>query len=379
MRILYYYSKLNIGGAERSTVRLLNSMVQNGHETTLLLRWNGGLLENELDSRIRIIHLKKGNISNSRAVQKVFIQIREKIGLCYRLGKLGNEQFDIVISGLFGYNPKILFKWVKAKQYYQLLRNDVTETGKYGKTIQYMNQYGEKFDAYIGVSQYTTDSFKLNYSQLEDKAHTIYNILPEIDVDDIKLKANPMIGYEDKMKILTVCRLADKAKGLYRMVHVCEELRKTFGDSFVWFIVGDGPDREELKQRITSANLQNQMILCGEQNNPFPYYIHADLVAVLSYYEGLCGVVNEAKIIKRPVIATEFSGIYEQIKSGINGIIVKNNTEAIVSGLKDLMSHPEDLKRFAINGMSPELTDNEKKIKQYEALFEQIEERKKNG
>ena len=61
MNILYYYSKLNIGGAERSTVRLLNKMVERGCNVSLLLRWNNGTLEDELDQRIQLIHLKQGD------------------------------------------------------------------------------------------------------------------------------------------------------------------------------------------------------------------------------------------------------------------------------------------------------------------------------
>lgn len=375
MKILYYYSKLNIGGAERSTVRLLNGFVMQGHDVSLLLRWDGGTLESELNPQIKRIYLKKTHPEKCK-VRKIMSFGFETAASVIRGRLLKKNDYDICISGLFGYNPRLLLTNIKAKQYYQLLRNDVSKTGDYGKTREYMHCYGYKFDAYIGVSKYTTESFRKIYPQFADRAHTIYNVLADCTFDNA---FNPFVDYEDKMKILTVCRLADKAKGLYRMVHVCKDLRKTFGDSFVWFIVGDGPDREELKRKIASAGIQNQMIICGEQSNPFPYYIHADLVAVLSYYEGLCGVVNEAKIMERPVIATEFSGIHEQIKSGINGIIVENNTEAIVNGLKDLMSHPENLERLAINGMPPDLTDNEKKIKQYETLFEQIEEKKKNG
>ena len=61
MKILYYYSKLNIGGAEKSTVRLLNAFTKNGHDVTLLLRWSGGTLESNLDNNVKIIHLKKNS------------------------------------------------------------------------------------------------------------------------------------------------------------------------------------------------------------------------------------------------------------------------------------------------------------------------------
>lgn len=367
MKILYYYSQLNIGGAERSTVRLLNKMAEKGHEVTLLLRWDGGTLENELNPNIVRIYLKRANGKPINACK----QIMETIKCNLREKRLKKNDYDVVLSGLFGYDPKILFQKIRAKQYYQLLRNDVGKTGGYGKTALYMEEYGAMFDAYIGVSKYTTQSFCKCYPQYQNKALTIYNILPDIP-EDIGSVPQIMAEGTGKLRILTVCRLADKAKGLFRMVRICKALHEEFGDSFRWYIVGDGSDRQELERRIQEANLSQVMILCGETNNPFMYYKGADLVAVLSYYEGLCGVVNEAKMMQKPVIATQFSGINEQLRDGYNGYIVENGEEAILQKMREILAQPELLNPLNINGMPEELLSNDQKIIQYETLFQEL-------
>lgn len=374
MKILYYYSKLNIGGAENSTVRLLNAFAEMGHEVTLLLRWSGGSLEKRLAPRIRVIHLKEEHDANGLE-NYVFFAL-ETLMSWKRERELLNDQYDICISGLFGYDPQILFRYVRAKQYYQMLRNDVSRTGSFGKTIKYMSTFGDRFDAFIGVSKYTTESFTKTFPQYSAKAHTIYNILPTIAP---RTYENPFVGWSDRFKIVTVCRLTDQAKGLFRMVNVCRELKRLYANRFVWFIAGDGPDRAEFEERIRQAGLENHMILCGEQSDPFPFYQYADLVAVLSYYEGLCGVVNEAKMMERPVIATEFSGIHEQLTDGLNGRIVANNEEAILSVMKTILDDPQSIHKYAINGLPRELTDNEMKLQQYERLFIEIEERKNHA
>ena len=366
MKILYYYSQLNIGGAERSTVRLLNKMAEKGHDVTLLLRWDGGMLEGELNPNVKRIHLKKAGGKSINKVNQIIQTLLSRI----RERRLKKEEYDVVISGLFGYNPKILFEKLRAKQYYQLLRNDVEKTGSYGETALYMEKYGEKFDAYIGVSKYTTQSFCNCYPQHADKACTIYNVLPE--VPQVFSETPPMMAQTDKLKILTVCRLADKAKGLFRMVRVCKALYEEFGDAFRWYIVGDGPDRRELERQIDEANLSSVLVLCGATNNPFTYYQEADLVAVLSYYEGLCGVVNEAKMMQKPVIATQFSGIDEQLRDGYNGFIVENEEDCILQKMRTILANPEMLVPLHINGMPEELLSNDKKIAQYEALFERL-------
>ena len=81
-----------------------------------------------------------------------------------------------------------------------------------------MKKYGEKFDAYIGVSEFTTDSFKKCYPNLSKKAYTIYNILPEIDPYEKRICPPELVtSKKNCIKILTICRMADQAKGLFRM------------------------------------------------------------------------------------------------------------------------------------------------------------------
>ena len=370
MRILYYYSQLNVGGAERSTVRLLNAFAEKGHEVTLLLRWDGGTVEGELSPAIKRIYLKR---TGGGPIGK-WKQIAETLKCRVRERRLKKHEYDIVISGLFGYDPRILFRRIRAKQYYQLLRNDVEKTGAYGKTALYMEQYGASFDAYIGVSKYTTQSFCKCYPQYASKARTIYNILPDAP-SEIGSVPQIMEQSEDKLRILSVCRLADKAKGLFRMVRVCKALHEEFGNVFCWYIVGNGPDRAELEKRIHAAGLAQVMRLCGETNDPFVYYKAADLVAVLSYYEGLCGVVNEAKMMQKPVIATQFSGIDEQLRDGYNGYIVKNDEESILQKMREILKNPEVLQPLHINGMPEELLNNGKKITQYENLFHELKQK----
>ncbi|MEK9940548.1 MAG: glycosyltransferase, partial [Methylotenera sp.] len=113
------------------------------------------------------------------------------------------------------------------------------------------------------------------------------------------------------------------------------------GYNFRWYIVGDGPDKEKLLALISDLGIENTMILLGKMHNPFPAYLYTDLVAVLSYYEGLCGVINEAKVVGKAVIATEVSGVSEQLTHGKNGWVVRNDQQSIVEAMANLIASPE--------------------------------------
>ena len=374
MKILYYYSKLKIGGAERSTIRLMNELVDDGHQVTLLLRWNGDL-ESELNSDIKCIYLKK-TVPMFERLGKLGMLMNHAVGLISLFYKkyfvLKKDKYDITINGLLGYDPSILFENIQADCYMQMLRNDVSLTRSYGKTEQYMKEFGKRFDAYVGVSKYVTNSFKTNYPELAERAYTIYNILPDIDTSISR--ECPQIYCSDKniLRILTVCRLEEKSKGLLRMARIAKCLYEEFPGKFKWYIVGSGQDSKLLQDEIKVLGLEHTMILCGATSDPLPYYEHADLVAVLSYYEGLCGVVNEAKLMCRPVIATQFSGIDEQIENGINGIIVENDERPILEKMRQILMEPDVIKRYEFNGMPEKLLDNKGKVKDLVNLYKKV-------
>ena len=112
------------------------------------------------------------------------------------------------------------------------------------------------------------------------------------------------------------------------------------------------------------------LILLGKKSNPYPFFLQVDLIAVLSYYEGLCGVVNEAKILEKPLIATEFSGINEQINNYVNGIIVQNNHEAIIKEMSSILSNRKFIDKMQLNGLPEEIQNDTLKIKLFKSLLE---------
>ena len=200
------------------------------------------------------------------------------------------------------------------------------------------------------------------YPQTRGKCITAYNLL---NSDAMRAQAdgqpNPFEEYRGVPCILTVCRLQEVSKGLLRMVEVHRRLLDA-GLPHAWHVLGDGPDRALLEQAIHAGGLSETFKLHGAVANPFPYYMYADICAVLSRYEGLCGVVNEARVLERPVIATRFAGIEEQIENGVNGMIVEQDVEAICDGLTFLIRDAGLRARLAQGGYPRALLDDEAKV-----------------
>lgn len=339
-KILFYYSQLGIGGAERSLVRFMNALVNDGNDITLLTRYSGGECVAELDGRIKVISMSKSNdFLKSGKLSHLFGRIRSELEKIRFVSQKRHEQesFDLMVLGSHGMSPFPMLRIFKIGKCIKCIRNDLKFCSGKEKGIETIKKYADKIDGYLCVSGTTKQSFDEAIPEEAKKSFVLYNFLDTVEMQrKLDCAENP---YEEDglLHIATVCRISDVSKGIFRMLDVCERLKKD-GMKFKWYLVGDGADLQETKKRIKEKSLEDFFLAVGKRSNPFGFYKYADLVAVLSYYEGLCGIVNEAKISGAAVIATEFSGIHEQITDGVNGWIVNNKEDAIYEKLKLLLT-----------------------------------------
>ncbi len=374
-RVLFHYPIFNAGGAEMSVLRLTKFLAENGWDVELVLTTGGGELESRIDSRVKVIRLRQKSygtryFSERNPVRRLGLLMSD--GIPYALSRVQQKlrtlqfrtkKYDAAIISLHGLSPDFCFEKVNARRRIQWIRNDLSRCDPDHKAGRNIEKYGTRMDAYACVSRSSFESLVTLYPQTKDRAVVLYNIL-----DTKTMRAlgdelpNPYADYGDGLKIVTVCRLADKAKGLFRMLAVHQRLRAE-GIDYIWFIIGDGPDRAALSEAVATAGVQHSFVLLGHQSNPFPYYKHADISATLSNYEGLCGSVNEAKTMGKPIIATQFSGIEEQLTSGVNGLIVDNNEDAILVGMRQIINN-ETLRASITNDtLPPAIADDEYKLR----------------
>lgn len=372
-KILVYYSQLNMGGAEKSLIRLMNTLAKDGNEVTCLCRYGNGSCEYLLDERIKRYSLSAyapvKSIGFASLIKNGRLILQRLIALLKL--KLSGKEYDIAFVGLQGLSAKIICRYVRAKKRAIFIRTDVSTSKAKNRILNSLKEFERELDYFICVAGTVRDSLVREIPDTEPKARVIYNMLdlPEMQ-RNLQIAENPFASEKEEVqKIVTVCRISDASKGIFRMVHICRKLKEE-GCSFRWFVVGDGPDLVQLRNEIESNDLTDVLFAVGRVENPFGYYKNCDLVAVLSYYEGLCGIVNEAKIAGKAVIATEVSGIHEQLEHGVNGWIVENEEEAILDGMRYMLTNPNVVQKMT-NGIYPqEILDDTMKLQKIYDLME---------
>ncbi len=170
-----------------------------------------------------------------------------------------------------------------------------------------------------------------------NRAQVICNTLPE---GRIKAKAGLAADAPESKKkqflFVSVGRL-NPEKAFHRIPQVAEMLKKV-GLGFDWYIIGDGVTRTEIAEQIISCGVEDCAHLLGAKMNPYAYVKLADCLVITSESEAQPMVANEALILDKPVISTEFASVREVVKEGENGMIVPQTPEAIASALERFMT-----------------------------------------
>jgi len=165
----------------------------------------------------------------------------------------------------------------------------------------------------------------------KNKIKTIYNPY----LLDIKNKPNN----KKKNIILSVGRLV-KQKNFETLIRGFSIFSKDY-PNYKLFILGDGPEKEKLKQLINELNCNNKIILKGWIKNTNKYFSTSKLFILTSVYEGLGNVFIDA-------VNHEVPCIYTNCKSGPNEILLGKKGGYQIK-LKDYKQLAKTIKEAIVN------------------------------
>ncbi|HBR28751.1 MAG TPA: hypothetical protein DD789_04820 [Firmicutes bacterium] len=126
---------------------------------------------------------------------------------------------------------------------------------------------------------------------------------------------------DKKLCIGTVADLSER-KGIKYLIEAVATLPVRLLNNLQVILVGEGPERESLRQRTKELGLEDVIKFVGYSTNPFKYMMKFDLFVLPSLSEGLPVTLVEAMYLKIPVLTTDAQGNREIVRNGLNGIMV---------------------------------------------------------
>lgn len=351
MRFLIHIPQLIFGGAEKVLVSFANTLVEHGHEVEILETYEKGFLKPQFDPRVTfnaicskeytekyyasLAQVRKNPLLLGKLVFSKLVGYRrfaEKLAAKRYVGR----KFDVVINYLEIDSPAFLLDHIRADKYIQWYHTDIGNQDDPERTDALIGLY-ERMDAIVCVAESARKNFIERYPQLTDKTFVLYNFF---EVDSIRARGDEPFSFNtDVPVLLSVGRMTEPKKYL-RFLTVLAQLRDE-GFEFQWHVLGTGIQEPQIREKIAALSLEERVFLHGVTDNPYKYMKNCDLFVLPSGWEGFPTVTVEAKVLGCPVLATDVSGIREQMVHGKTGWIVENSEEAIYEGLKLLLTNPE--------------------------------------
>lgn len=317
MRIVYVIEKMSgIGGMERIITDKMNYLVNHtGHEVVLLLLWQDEKpIAYPLDEKVKIVRLNVPQRSCN--FLKVLYAFRKTV-------REINPDITIYtwVMGAF----LAAFSGWKGKSIYEAHR--ARPTMKHQWIVSLMEK---KVDAIVTLTRQDT----------KDYPHAKrVTLIPNFTSLHLETPSDCT-----EKRCVSIGRMID-VKNFSRLLDIWKLVSEKHSD---WHldIVGEGPEKEALLQKITRLNLSGNVTLHKATKDVAQYYVNSSIYLMTSRFEGLPMVLIEAQTCGLPIVSLDCDyGPRHIIEDGVNGkLIPYNDDEAMADAICELIEN-QDLRQ----------------------------------
>lgn len=358
-KLLFVIPSLEIGGAEKSLINLLELMDYDKYEVDLFLLTKKEYAD-VVPKQVNMVSHSEDFVNFSKGLLSACIQF------------LKQRKFSLLLSRIIFSIINRILPTNKAEQYSWLfLRKSIgVLPQQYDVAIGYLEKSSIYLAVDCAIASKKIGFIRVNYEALNlnrnfdlkyfnqltylcANGQKSYHILKKnfpTSKFDIKLIYNSTNKnkiqrlQKEKLEVATTNSLVSVGrlhpqKGYDLTIETAKQLVIRNVD-FKWYIVGDGPQKEELLKLIRDAGLTNQVFLTGEKKNPYPYMANCNIYVQTSYYEGRSNTILEAMLLGRPIVATNFESVADLITCPAEGMIVDMSANEIADAIQYLFDNP---------------------------------------
>ena len=391
-KLLFVIPNLGVGGAEKSLVNLLNELDYDKYEVDLFLMSKTGIFLEQVPKEVNVLpeslYFKKFSIRfykslwwflthfkfslvfykilftlSNRLTKNVVLSEQKNWRYLKHFFPVLSKEYDVSIGYLEKNANYIAVDSVKAKKKIGFIHTDYKEMGMYKR---YDLPFFEKMNYVISVSENCVFCLEKEFPEFPNKFKMVHNInSPKVigHLSKISIEENIKLPY-----ILSIGRLI-KLKSFDLAIKACKILINR-GLTINWYVIGTGELKEELEEQIKEHELEQYFFLLGIRKNPYPYVKNAMIYCQTSVFEGKSIAIDEAKILNKPIVITNFPTAKDQIQHLENGYICEINLEAIADAV-ELLIKDEKLREKFTENLSKEDFGIEKELEKFYKLIEE--------
>lgn len=374
-RILINIHYMELGGAERALLGLLNALDTSRVDVDLFINQHTGEFMPLIPEKINLLPEKRGYNAIERPMKRILLEgqlgvllgrlkaVRQHARYHETLSKvvkdMDHSAFQYIADGVQSFLPSlgylgeydlaisfvtphnIVLNKVRAKKKIAWIHTDYSTIHV---NVEKELPVWSGYDYIASISPDCTRSFLKAFPSLEGKIIEIENILsPAFVRSQAELLDVSSEFSSTGINLLSVGRYTN-AKNYDNVPDIAKRIVDAGFPDLHWYIIGYGGDEELIRRKISEARMQDHVILMGKKENPYPYIKACDIYVQPSRYEGKSVTVREAQILCKPVIVTNYPTAGSQIRDGKDGIIVQMDNENCARGIVEAMKNQELLK-----------------------------------
>lgn len=371
--ILIHIGSLNAGGAEKSLISFLSLIDPELYNVDLLLLKDEGVFRNLLPKHVKVtlpefpykclaVSPKNMSFYLSHSPKFLFKKVYSLFRFIFRnllskdqiiwqiwkhdIGEL-DKQYDVAISYIEGIPNYYVIDKIKAQRKILWVHNEYSKL-KYDKDFD--KEYFEKADVVVTVSELCFQNLLSNFPSLKTRFCVLENITNPSLVRELADQCIQDDQFDDSYNgliLLSIGRLHPQKN--YDLAIEAARIINDMGINFKWYIIGDGFLKDSLSKKIDELKLNDRVILLGIRENPYSYMKRSHIIIQSSLYEGKSIVIDEAKILHKPIVVTNYNTVYNVISDHINGLICEMTPESVAESIMELYNKPEVLKTITRN------------------------------
>ncbi len=348
IKVLFFISSLDGGGAERVMVDILHHIDKSKIEPSLVLLYpyDRSPYKQYLPKDIKITIVKRKSDSFIDKIKQfyAFIQtvFREKPDVI--LSMLTHNNFMAILSGM-------LFKIkVVACEHISLGEMINTKEGKkilwipVAPLVKVLYRFADQI---ISVSNGIKDDLIKEFSIPAYKIQTIHNPIDLTRITELSSMTPEALSLKGHIPIVIAMGRLVRQKGFDTLIKAFSLVIPKMDAQLI--ILGKGPERESMEEMVKDLGLIDKVFFAGFQNNPYKFLSRADVFVLSSNYEGLPMVILEAMACGIIVISTDCrSGPREILQDGKFGFLVPvGDEQALSKGIVTLLKDRSLREKFS--------------------------------
>ncbi len=355
-QLLFVINHLTVGGVQKTLISALKVLDYSKYDVTVYLRKNRTDLLPLIDKRANVIinndpnkYYRKpkalilqaliefnkfiGRKKKAEEIRKKLVALINSYCMNYeRKTHFKNQKYDIAIAYAQGYPAYFVADYIDADEkiiFFHASTNELPEIHE---------KFISKFDKAVAVQDGLVSLISKWYPCLSDRIRVVENFVDSEAIRQQSLETK--IETPENKTVLCSCGRFAPVKGFDLAVDVAKQLKENNID-FIWYFVGDGPERNRIEKMLAENSLEDNIIITGIQQNPYPYMAACDIYVQPSYEESWGLTIAESMRLLKPVVTTATVGGKKLIKNGKNGLISEINPQSLADNIRKIISNKD--------------------------------------